>query len=64
MNKAFLEYRYEWVDVGMLDYDPATKLYQVKRVCVPDHILERNIARKKEREEREREEVGNIKIQH
>ena len=36
--------RYEWVDVGMLDYDPATKLYRVKRVYVPDHVLERNTA--------------------
>lgn len=36
--------RYEWVDVGMLDYDPTTKLYHVKRVCVPNHILERNAA--------------------
>lgn len=24
--------RYEWVDVGMLDYDPVKKLYLVKRV--------------------------------
>ena len=38
----------------MLDYDPTTKLYRVKRVYVPDHILERNIARKQEREKRER----------
>ena len=28
-------YRYEWVDVGMLDYDPDSKLYHVKRVYVP-----------------------------
>ena len=28
----------------MLDYDPATKLYLVKRVYVPDHVLERNTA--------------------
>ena len=33
-------YRYEWVDVGMLDYDPDSKLYHVKRVYVPTHILE------------------------
>lgn len=26
--------RYEWVDVGMLDYDPSTKLYLVKRVTI------------------------------
>lgn len=27
--------RYEWVDVGMLDYDPKTKSYLVKRVHAP-----------------------------
>ena len=48
--------RYEWVDVGMLDYDPDTKLYRVKRVYVPNHILERNSAREREREERENRE--------
>lgn len=26
--------RYEWVDIGMLDYDPSTKLYLVKRVNI------------------------------
>ena len=46
----------------MLDYDPTTKLYRVKRVCVPDHILERNIARKQEREERERREVDEREV--
>ena len=30
--------QYEWVDVGMFDYDPQTKLYLVKRVFVPDHV--------------------------
>ena len=40
----YYDTRYEWVDVGMLDYDPTTKLYHVKRVCVPNHILERNAA--------------------
>lgn len=33
-------YRYEWVDVGMLDYDPATKLYLVKRVSIPEELLD------------------------
>ncbi len=32
--------RYEWVDVGVLDYNPANKLYYVKRVHVPNHILQ------------------------
>ena len=27
--------RYEWVDVGMLDYDSKTNLYLVKRVFIP-----------------------------
>ena len=49
--------RYEWVDVGMLDYDPATKLYRVKRVYVPDHILERNTAVATQNTEDEETEV-------
>ena len=52
-------HRYEWVDVGMLDYDCDRKLYLVKRVYVPDHLLERNASRDREREgkdEGEREE--------
>ncbi len=32
--------RYEWVDVGMLDYNPANKLYYIKRVHVPNYILQ------------------------
>ena len=35
-------FRYEWVNVGMLDYNPDTKLFLVKRVNVPNHILEAN----------------------
>lgn len=35
-----LPIRYEWVDVGMLDYDPSKKLYMVKRVNIPNHILQ------------------------
>ena len=34
--------RYEWVDVGMLEYNPDTKQYLVKRAFVPNHILEKN----------------------
>ena len=33
--------QYEWVDVGMLGYDPQTKLYLVKRVFVPDHVVQK-----------------------
>lgn len=32
--------RYEWVDIGMLDYDPSKQLYLVKRIHVPHHILQ------------------------
>ena len=35
-------FRYEWVDIGMLDYNPDTKLFLVKRVNIPNHILEAN----------------------
>ena len=34
--------RYEWVDVGVLDYDPPTKLYHIKRVFVPNRLLAKN----------------------
>ena len=34
--------QYEWVDVGMFDYDPQTKLYLVKRVFVPDHVVRKS----------------------
>ena len=37
--------RYEWIDVGMLDYDPDTKLYLVKRVNIPNFVLEANARR-------------------
>ena len=40
----------------MLDYDPDTKLYRVKRVYVPNHVLERNRLREQERQEQERQE--------
>lgn len=33
--------QYEWVDVGMLDYDQNKKLYYVKRVFVPNKVLDR-----------------------
>ena len=39
--------RYEWVDVGMLEYNPDTKQYLVKRAFVPSHILEKNNNNKK-----------------
>ena len=35
-------FRYEWVNVGMLDYNPDTKLFLVKRVNIPNHVLEAN----------------------
>ena len=44
--------RYEWVDVGMLEYDPTGKLYLVKRVHVPSHILEEAASREKDGEEK------------
>ena len=44
--------RYEWVDVGMLEYDPTSKLYLVKRVHVPSHILEEVASREKDGEEK------------
>ena len=50
--------RYEWVDVGMIDYDSATKLYKVKRVHVPNHVLKRNKEREEEEEEEEEAEKG------
>ena len=31
---------YEWVDVGMLEYDQDKKLYLVKRVFVPNKIID------------------------
>ena len=34
--------QYEWVDVGMFEYDPQTKLYLVKRVFVPDHVVQKD----------------------
>ena len=34
--------QYEWVDVGMFDYNPQTKLYLVKRVFVPDHVTQKD----------------------
>ena len=40
--------RYEWVDVGMMDYKSDTKMFLVKRVYVPNHVLEAN-AKKKEK---------------
>ena len=43
----------------MLNYDPTTKLYHVKRVYVPDHILERNASiKERERGGKEEEEEG------
>lgn len=33
--------RYEWVDVGMLEYDAGRNRYLVKRVHVPNHVLEK-----------------------
>ena len=44
--------RYEWVDVGMLEYNPTSKLYLVKRVHVPSHILEEAASREKDKEEK------------
>ena len=41
-------YRYTWVDVGMLDYKPDSKLFLVKRVNVPNHVLEANAKKKDE----------------
>ena len=37
--------RYEWVDVGMLDYNPDKKLYLVKRVFVPSKVLQQQDSR-------------------
>ena len=37
-----LMFRYEWVNVGMLDYNSDTKLFLVKRVNIPNHVLEAN----------------------
>jgi hypothetical protein len=39
---VLINFRYEWVNVGMLDYNPDTKLFLVKRVNIPNHILEAN----------------------
>lgn len=38
-QSAALGPQYEWVDVGMLDYDHEMKLYHVKRVFVPNKVL-------------------------
>ena len=32
--------RYEWVNVDMLDYNSGNKLFLVKRVNIPNHVLE------------------------
>ena len=37
---------HEWTNVGVIDYNPASKRFLVKRVLVPDKLLE-----KKEKEE-------------
>ena len=42
----------------MLDFDPSTKLYLVKRVFVPEHILERNKVPGKEAKGRRAELSG------
>lgn len=42
LEKDSLGPNYEWVDVGMLEYNPQTKLYLVKRVFVPEHIADKN----------------------
>ena len=44
--------RYEWVDVGMLEYNPASKLYLVKRVHVPSHIAEEAASRQRDADEK------------
>ena len=33
-------HRYDWVDIGVLDYDPATKRYLVKRVRITEELQE------------------------
>ena len=38
---------HEWTNVGVVDYNPASKRFLVKRVLVPDKLLEK----KKEKEE-------------
>lgn len=42
LGKDSLGPHYEWVDVGMLDYNAQTKLYLVKRKFVPEHIANKN----------------------
>lgn len=37
-----MDLQYEWVDVGMFEYDPQTKLYLVKRVFVPDNVAQKD----------------------
>lgn len=41
LEKDSLGPHYEWVDVGMLKYNPQTKLYLVKRAFVPEHIADK-----------------------
>ena len=46
INFCIVNYRYEWVSVGMLDYNSDTKLFLVKRVHIPNHVMEANAKRK------------------
>ena len=35
-------HRYDWVNVGMMDYNSDSKLFLVKRVNIPNYVLEAN----------------------
>ena len=43
----------------MLDYDPTSKLYLVKRVFVPNHILEKNSSERQRGGDSQANEVDN-----
>ena len=46
----------------MLDYDSDMKLYQVKRVYVPNHVLERNRLREQEKGEGKDKDKGKVHV--
>ncbi len=55
--------RYEWVDVGVLDYNPANKLYYVKRVYVPNHILQAKSAEFNSDKKEEKSKESGVKLE-
>lgn len=53
--------RYEWTDIGMLDYDPSTKLYLVKRVRISTDLQECEQEALSRQSQRSRAEEDTIK---